>query len=55
VIPEPFHPIIRRYYDACNARRFQDGAALFAADAILEHAPYGPAAEAVTQLISGPA
>jgi predicted ester cyclase len=34
-------PVIRRYYELYNARRFQEGAALFAPDAVLEHAPYG--------------
>ena len=38
---EPLHPIIRQYYEAYNARRFQEGADLFAADAVLEHVPYG--------------
>ena len=37
----PLHPVIRRYYDAYNARRFQEGADLFAPDALIEHAPYG--------------
>jgi predicted ester cyclase len=35
------HPVIRRYYECYNARRFQEAADLFAPDAILEHAPYG--------------
>jgi SnoaL-like domain len=41
VTAEPLHPLIRRYYESYNARRFQDAADLFAADAVLEHAPYG--------------
>jgi len=35
------HPVIRQYYESYNARRFADGAALFAEDAVLDHAPYG--------------
>jgi len=38
---EPVHPVICEYYEFYNARRFQEGAALFAPDAVLEHAPYG--------------
>ena len=37
----PLHPLIRRYYECYNARRFHEAAGLFAQDAILEHAPYG--------------
>ena len=33
--------IVRLYYDNYNARRFQDNAALFARDAVIEHAPFG--------------
>ena len=33
--------LIRRYYQFYNERRIQEGAALFAPDAVLEHAPYG--------------
>ena len=38
---DALHPVIRRYYEAYNARRFQEGAGLFALDAVIEHAPYG--------------
>src|SRR5215470_10998231 len=38
---EPVHPVIRLYYETYNSRRFQQGAALFAADAVIEHAPFG--------------
>jgi predicted ester cyclase len=37
----PQHPVIRQYYECYNERRFQEGAALFAPDAVLDHAPYG--------------
>jgi len=37
----PDHPVIRRYYECYNDRHFRDGAALFAPDAVLDHAPYG--------------
>jgi ketosteroid isomerase-like protein len=33
--------LIRRYYQLYNERRIQEAAALFAPDAVLEHAPYG--------------
>jgi predicted ester cyclase len=35
------HPVIRQYYECYNTRRFREAAELFAADAVLEHAPYG--------------
>ena len=38
---EPLHPVIRLYYESYNARRFHEGAGLFARDAVIEHAPYG--------------
>jgi predicted ester cyclase len=40
VMTEPLHPVIRRYYEAYNARRFQEAASLFAPNAVIEHAPY---------------
>jgi ketosteroid isomerase-like protein len=33
--------LIRRYYEFYNERRFQEGAELFAPDAVIEHAPFG--------------
>jgi predicted ester cyclase len=33
--------IIHRYYDLYNRRQFSEAAELFAADAVIEHAPYG--------------
>jgi hypothetical protein len=38
---DELHPVIRRYYESYNARRFQECAGLFAPDAVIEHAPYG--------------
>jgi SnoaL-like polyketide cyclase len=35
------HPVIRQYYEFYNERRFAEGAALFAPEAVLDHAPYG--------------
>jgi len=32
--------LIRQYYDCFNQRRFQDGVALFARDAVVEHPPF---------------
>ena len=34
------HPIIRRYYDLYNDRRFQEAADLFAPDAVIEHCSF---------------
>jgi hypothetical protein len=34
--------LVRRYYDCFNERRLDEAASLFAADAVLEHAPFGP-------------
>ena len=42
----PLHPVIRRYYESYNARRFQEGADLSAPDTLIEHAPYGRVADA---------
>jgi predicted ester cyclase len=33
--------IIQQYYDLYNRRRFEEAGALFAPDAVIEHAPYG--------------
>jgi ketosteroid isomerase-like protein len=40
-VTEPSHDLIRRYYQLYNERRLEESAALFAPDAVLEHAPYG--------------
>jgi hypothetical protein len=32
----PLHPVIHRYYESYNARRFQEGADLFAPDALID-------------------
>src|SRR5207245_11281590 len=37
------HLLIREYYTCFNERRFRDAADLFAADAVIEHPPFGPA------------
>ena len=36
------HLLIREYYTCFNEQRFEDGAELFAVDAVLEHPPFGP-------------
>jgi len=38
--PSPLD-IIRQYYEFYNQRRFHESAELFAADAVIEHAPFG--------------
>jgi len=42
-MPSPLSPqvLIDRYYEFYNERRFQESAELFAADAVIEHAPFG--------------
>jgi hypothetical protein len=38
---DPAHLLIQRYYELYNDRRFQESAALFTPDAVIEHAPFG--------------
>ena len=43
-MPSSLLDLIRTYYENYNTRRHGDSAALFARDAVIEHAPFGGAA-----------